>query len=109
MITGIMQGSVLIHVWNRTDKDINDITITFLKNFKDRKTSIKKIKAKSSKYASMPVMDLTAPNDLVLQLENAKSFVIAENVVNNSTYEIVVNITGITDDGDPIFTSEKAK
>lgn len=42
MITGFIQGSLFIRVWNRTDKDINDITITFSNNFKDQKVTIKK-------------------------------------------------------------------
>ena len=108
MILGVL-GYALVHVWNRTDEDINNISVTFQENFKDRKILIKKIKPKCSKYASMPVIDLTAPNNLVLELENGKQFVIAENIVHDKTYEIVVNITGVTDDGDLIFTTEKAK
>ncbi|MGG7178329.1 hypothetical protein ACQPU1_12080 [Clostridium paraputrificum] len=108
MITGIMVGSIFIKVWNRTDSAIQDITITFLNNFKDRQVTIKKIKPNDFKSLGMPVMDMTMNNDLVLKLSGGNAVVIEKDVNSDSNYLIVVNITGITDNGDPIFTSERA-
>lgn len=53
-------------------------------------------------------MNLTTNNDLVLKLSNSNGVVIEKDVNRDSNYLIIVNITGITDTGEPILTSERA-
>lgn len=106
---GYLPGIVAFKIWNRTNEDIKGLTVSFLDNFKDRKVVVGKIKPNSSKLLGISVLFMPGDNNLILEKDGYEKAVIKEKVNSDFMGKIIINITGFTEDGKILYTSEFEK